>query len=205
MPDTQFNPKFDDYLAASEAFARPIMIHLRTLLHSTCPDIVEEMKWGIPHFDYKGEMMCIFAASKKHCAFTFWKDSLMADPRFKANSGLPAIKRFMGRLTALADMPPDGELIGYIREAMALNEKGVKPPPRTAKPAKVLSMPEEFAQRLATNGVAGQVFEAKSESFRKDYLIWITDAKTDATRQKRIEESVAWIAEGKGRFWKYEK
>jgi uncharacterized protein YdeI (YjbR/CyaY-like superfamily) len=150
-------------------------------------------------------MMCIFAASKKHCAFTFWKDALMGDARFRANAGLPAIKRFMGKLTALTDLPPDDQLISYIREAMALNENGIKLPQRVAKPPKDLSMPGEFAEKLAANGLAKQVFAAKSDAFRKDYLMWISDAKTDATRQKRIEESVAWIAEGKGRFWKYEK
>jgi uncharacterized protein YdeI (YjbR/CyaY-like superfamily) len=36
-------------------------------------------------------------------------------------------------------------------------------------------------------------------------VAWIADAKTDQTRQKRIAESLEWIAQGKGRFWKYEK
>lgn len=205
MPKPNFNPKVDDYVTASETFAQPIMTRLRTLLHNTCPDIVEDMKWGIPHFDYKGEMMCILAASKKHCAFSFWKDALMADPRLKANSGLPAIKRFMGKLTALSDLPSESELVGFIREAMALNENGIKLPPRAAKPPKDLSMPDDFAAKLAANGTAKEVFETKSDSFRKDYLIWITDAKTDVTRQSRIAEAAAWIAEGKSRFWKYEK
>jgi len=205
MSNPSLNPKFDAYLAASEDFAKPIMAHLRTLLHQTCPDVVEEMKWGLPHFDYRGEMMCIFAASKKHCSFSFWKDQLMTDPRLQANSDLPAIKRFMGKLTKLSDLPPDAELIGFIREAMALNENGVKLPPREAKTPKILAVPEEFAESLVANPAAQQEFDSRSDSFRKDYLVWITDAKTDATRQKRIEESVAWIAEGKGRFWKYEK
>jgi uncharacterized protein YdeI (YjbR/CyaY-like superfamily) len=205
LSQTNRNPKFDAYLAASEDFAKPIMMHLRSLLHTTCPEVVEELKWGIPHFDYKGEMMCIFAASKKHCSFGFWKDALMADPRLKANSSLPAIKRFMGKLTKIEDLPTDVELIGFIREAMTLNENGVKLPPREAKTPKTLAMPPGFAEKLAENPTAKQEYDSKSDSFRKDYLVWITDAKTDATRQKRIEESVAWIAEGKGRFWKYEK
>ena len=205
MSKTTPSPKVDAYLAAAEDFAKPIMTHLRALLHTTCPEVVEEMKWGIPHFDYKGEMMCIFAASKKHCSFGFWKDALMVDPRFQANSSLPAIKRYMGRLTKLSDLPSDEELTGFIREAMALNENGVKLPPREVKTPKVLAMPPEFAACLAQNPTAQAAFASRSDAFRKDYLIWITDAKTDATRQKRIDEAVGWIADGKGRFWKYEK
>ncbi|MBA4168314.1 MAG: YdeI/OmpD-associated family protein [Chitinophagaceae bacterium] len=66
-------------------------------------------------------------------------------------------------------------------------------------------MPDYFSEKLAGNAKAKEIFENKSDSYRKDYIIWIGDAKTEATRQKRMEEAIAWIAEGKGRFWKYEK
>lgn len=205
MTSKNLNPEFDEYLANAEHFARPIMRHLRKLLHATCPDLVEEIKWGIPHFDYKGEMMCIFAAHKKHCSFTFWKDSLMSDPRLRKNAGLPAAKRYLGRITALSDLPPDGELVAFVKEAMALNEKGVKLPPRRSGRSEEIAVPAYFAAALDASPEAKAVFEGKSASFRREYLVWITGAKTEATRQKRMDESLAWIGEGKGRFWKYEK
>jgi uncharacterized protein YdhG (YjbR/CyaY superfamily) len=80
----RFNPQFDEYQEAASDFAKPIMAHLRKLVHKQCPAVVEEIKWGIPHFDYKGEMLCIFAAYKNHCSFGFWKESLMSDARLKA-------------------------------------------------------------------------------------------------------------------------
>ena len=208
MKQGQLNPQFDEYQEAASDFAKPIMAHLRNLVHEQCPEVVEVIKWGIPHFDYKGEMMCIFAAYKNHCSFGFWKESLMGDERLKANPDLKAVKRFMGKLTSLSDLPSDGELIGFIQEAMALNEKGVKLPPRQdAKPAKTseIDMPEAFAEQLSRNAQANEVFQSKSPSFRREYVVWIADAKTDITRQKRIDESLEWIAQGKGRFWKYEK
>lgn len=204
----RFNPQFDEYQQAASEFARPIMAHLRKLVHQQCPEVVEEIKWGIPHFDYKGEMLCIFAAYGNHCAFTFWKESLMSDARLQANPDLKAAKRFMGKLTALSDLPPDGELIAFFQEAMALNDKGVKLAPRqAAKPAKAaeIAIPDAFAQQLSRHPRASEVFHGKSPSFRKEYVAWIADAKTDQTRQKRIDESLEWIAQGKGRFWKYEK
>lgn len=202
------NPQFDDYQEAASDFARPIMAHLRKLVHQQCPEVVEEIKWGIPHFDYKGEMLCIFAAYKNHCSFGFWKESLMSDARLKANPELKPPKRFMGKLTALSDLPPDGELIAFLQEAMALNDKGVKlAPRRDAQPAKAaeIVIPDAFAQQLSHHAQANAVFQSKSPSYRKEYVVWIADAKTDVTRQKRIDESLEWIAEGKGRFWKYEK
>lgn len=202
------NPQLDEYIAKASDFAHPIFEHLRDLIHGTCPSVREEIKWGIPHFDYHGEMMCIFAAYGRHCSFSFWKESVMDDPRLRDGAGLPAVKRFMGRLTAVSDLPADAELAAMIREAMSLNERGIKPV-RPEKPAvdktAALEVPEELARGLEGRPEAKAVFEAKSASFRKEYSTWIADAKTQATRDKRVEEAVGWIAEGKGRFWKYQK
>lgn len=198
--------KIDAYGENAEAFARPILAHLRGLIRAACPDVTETLKWGIPHFDYRGEMMCIFAAYTSHCAFSFWKDSLMSDARFKANADLPAAKRFMGKLTRLADLPADAELTAWIQEAMSLNERGVKLAPRKPTGApKSAGVPAAFAERLAAHPSVKAAFEARSASFQKEYNLWIGEAKTDATRDKRIDEALAWIAEGKGRFWKYAK
>jgi uncharacterized protein YdeI (YjbR/CyaY-like superfamily) len=204
----RFNRQFDEYHEAASDFAKPIMAHLRKLVHKECPEVVEEIKWGIPHFDYKGEMLCIFAAYRNHCSFTFWKESLMRDERLKANPDLKAAKRFMGKLTSLSDLPPDSELFAFVQEAMTLNDKGVKLASRhDAKPAKAaeIAIPDAFAEQLSRHEAANEVFQSRSPSFRKEYVVWIADAKTDQTRQKRIDESLEWIAQGKGRFWKYEK
>lgn len=203
MTSARQNPDVDRYFATVEDFAKPIAQHLRLLIHSACPDIIEEIKWGIPHFDYAGEMMCIFAAYKKHCSFSFWKDSLMSDDRLKMNSAQPAAKRFMGRLTRLEDLPPDDYLIAWIKEAMSLNERGIKRPAKPSAKPKDTAIPPEFAERLASHPEVKAIFEGKSPSFKREYYIWIGDAKTESTRNKRIDEAMAWIAEGKGRFWKY--
>ncbi|MFZ6647439.1 DUF1801 domain-containing protein [Undibacterium sp. TJN25] len=205
MPTPKYNPGLDAYAEKAEDFARPIFAHLRALIHATCPAVIEEVKWGIPHFDYKGDMMCIFAAYKKHCSFTFYKDALMADARLKGNDSVPAAKRFMGKLTSLEDLPPDRELKSWIKESMALNEQGMKLPARESKTPKEVGMPAAFAEKLQANPKIAKIFESKSASFQKEYKVWIGEAKTDATRDKRIEEAMAWIAEGKGRFWKYAK
>lgn len=204
----RFNPQFDEYQEAASDFAKPIMVHLRKLVHKQCPEVLEEIKWGIPHFVYKDEMLCIFAAYKNHCSFSFWKASLMSDARFKANPDLKAAQRFMGKLTSLSDLPSDSELIAFIQEAMVLNDNGVKLAPRQdAKPAKAaeIAFPAAFAEQLSRHKQANEIFQSKSPSFRKEYVVWIAEAKTDQTRQKRIDESLEWIAQGKGRFWKYQK
>ena len=89
----------DNYIAKSADFAKPILLHIRDLVHKACPDVEEKMKWSFPHFDYKGEMMCSMAAFKQHAVFGFWKAALMKDPVLIENAksergsqGKPTIK-----------------------------------------------------------------------------------------------------------------
>lgn len=205
MTTPKHNPAVDAYAQKIGDFAKPVLAHLRGLIHATCPGVEEFIKWGNPHFDYKGDVMCIFAAYKQHCSFTFYKDALMGDARLKANAGVPAAKRFLGKLAGVADLPTDRELKSWIKEAMALNEKGLKLPARETKTPKEVDVPAAFAEKLQANPKIAKIFEGKSPSFQKEYNVWIGEAKTQATRDKRIDEAIAWIAEGKGRFWKYAK
>lgn len=195
------DPRIDEYIEKSAEFAQPILIHLRKLVHKACPDIEEKIKWSMPSFEYKG-LLCGFAAFKKHCTFGFWKESLL-----KSNV-LPKEKTAMGslgRITSLKDLPSDKEIIGLIHQAVELNEKGIKMPKKPATVKKELVIPEILTKALKKNKKASENFENFSYSKKKDYAEWISDAKTDATREKRLATAIEWISEGKGRNWKYEK
>ena len=202
---TKFNSEVDAYITKSEDFAKLILEHWRQLVHDSCPNVDEAIKWGIPHFDYKGDFMCVMASYKNHCSFSFIKAELMKDKRLKESQNLKPIQRFLGKITTLSDLPNDKEFVGFLKEAMELNEKGIKLVPKKLNKPKVIKTPAYFAEKLDTNPKAKEVFESKSDSFRKNYLVWITDAKTESTRNKRIEQSLEWIAEGKDRFWQYAK
>ena len=68
-----------------------------------------------------------------------------------------------------------------------------------------MQIPDYFEKALKSEKKALGIFEKASPSFRKEYIMWLTDAKTEATRDKRMKQAVEWISEGKGRNWKYEK
>lgn len=201
------NPQVTEYIENSEEFARPILVHLREQIHKNCPDVVESIKWNAPHFDYKNDFMCVLASAKNHCSLTFIKSEFMTDPRFAGGKKVKSGQRFMSRITSVSDLPSDEELAGFIKEAMDLNDRGVKLD-KTAKAApgsKPVETPDYFLEALSKNPTAQQVFENQSPSFRRNYIVWLESAKTETTRQQRIDEALSWIAEGKGRFWKYEK
>ena len=126
------DPRIDAYIKKAQPFAQPILRHLRTLVHEACPDVEETIKWGMPHFDYRGGMMCSMAAFKAHCAFGFWngKALLGADSRNAEAMG------DFGRITALADLPSRTRIKALVKQAMKLNEAGVKRAARPARAAK---------------------------------------------------------------------
>jgi uncharacterized protein YdeI (YjbR/CyaY-like superfamily) len=202
---SQFNPQFDEYIAKSADFAKPIMEYLRQIIHETCPEVEEIMKWAIPHFDYNGDMMCILAGYKHHCSFSLYKAELMSYAKIIESVKAGKKMGYMDKIKSLSDLPAKETLVAYIKEAMVLNENGVKKVKPVSEKPKVIEVPDYFSEILATIPQVKEIFESKSPSFRKDYLVWIIDAKTEATRQKRIEQSLEWIAAGKSRFWQYKK
>ncbi|MEO8664411.1 MAG: YdeI/OmpD-associated family protein [Ignavibacteria bacterium] len=193
----------DDYISKSTDFAKPILKHLRKLVNDTCPEVEEKMKWSFPHFDYKGEMMCSMASFKQHCAFGFWKASLMKNwENIFKEAGEKAMGH-LGQIKSLSDLPADKVLIGSIKEAMKLNDDGIKV--KKAKPAvsKKFVVPEYILKAIRKNKKAQKTFEEFSTSHKKEYVEWITEAKTEETRDKRLEKAIEIMCEGKSRHWKY--
>lgn len=198
--------KIDAYIAKSAEFAKPILNHIRELVHKTCPDVEEKMKWSFPHFDYKGEMMCSMAAFKQHAAFGFWKAALMKDPVLVETASSEVAMGHLGRITSLKDLPADKKMIAWIKEAMALNDKGIKlaaKPKSTEK--KELIVPDYFTKVLSKNKKAKQIFDAFPYSHKKEYVEWVVGAKTEETKTRRMVSAIEMMAEGKSRNWKYAK
>jgi uncharacterized protein YdeI (YjbR/CyaY-like superfamily) len=200
------NKAFDAYIADAPEFAGPILAHLREVVHAACPDVEEAMKWSHPHFVYQG-MLCNMAAFKAHCSFGFWKGRLIIDPETMKNAD-EAHGQF-GRLTSVKDLPSKKVLTSYIKQAMKLNEEGISPPKKVAakkSAAKTaLKLPTDLKLALDQNRKALDTFDAFSPSARKEYIEWITEAKAEATRKRRLEQAIEWMAEGKQRHWKYQK
>lgn len=197
----QKDPRVDAYIAKSQPFARPILTEIRKRVHAACPAVEETLKWGMPSFLYKG-ILCGMAAFKAHCTFGFWHKAMQG--KVKARGGQKAMGQ-CGRMTSVKDLPSKALFAKLVKEAMALADAGIpaivrsktkKPPPKT---------PADLAAALARNRRAAETFEAFAPSCRREYVEWITEARREETRAKRVATAVAWMAEGKKRNWKYER
>lgn len=194
------DPRVDAYIAQAAPFARPILTRIRTAVHKGCPHVEETMKWRFPHFDYKG-MLCGMAAFKQHCTLGFWKASLLGGSI--GSRAKEAMGQF-GRITSVDDLPSEQELVALVRQAARLNDEGVRLVRRGA-PKPMPKAPPAFIASLRANSRAKATYDALSPSHRREYLEWITEARTEATRDRRIATTIEWLAEGKSRNWKYER
>ena len=203
----QYDPRIDAYIEKSAPFAKPILEHIRKIVHEASPLITETVKWGMPFFDHKGPV-CQMAAFKQHAAFGFWKASRLNDPNHLLNPGEETAAGSFGRINTVADLPADDVLKEFVLQAIQLNEAGEKgtmraAPKKAPTEKKALVTPDYLIAALNENPTARETFEKFSPSHKKEYVEWLLDAKTDATREKRLAQAIEMMTEGKSKNWKY--
>lgn len=199
MPTT--DARVSAYIAKAQPFARPILRHVRAVVHAACPSVTETIKWGMPTFEYHG-ILAGMAAFKAHATFGFWKGELVTGP---TDASKDAMWSF-GRLTSIEDLPPRRTLTALVKKAMRLAEAGVKVsrPLKHAPKAATLRLPADLAAALRRVPKAKRHFDAFSPSARREYIEWVVGAKRAETRSKRIATTVEWAALGRRMNWKYE-
>jgi uncharacterized protein YdeI (YjbR/CyaY-like superfamily) len=192
--------RIDAYIERQADFARPILQHLRRVVHEAEPQLEETIKWGMPHFTYKGRIVAGIAAFKAHATFGLRQaGAVLGETGAKGE----AMGQF-GRLTRIEDLPPEEELKAIVRRAAALAADGPKPRPKKG-PKPEIDTPEDLQAALEANAAAKATFEAFPPSCRREYVEWVVEAKRPETRSKRLAQAVEWMAQGKRRNWKYEK
>ncbi len=193
------DPRIDGYIAKAAPFARPILEKVRERVHAAAPEAEETLKWSMPSFTIDGKILLGMAAFKAHAALNFWRGQELGEESTTAG----AMGQF-GRLTSVADLPPDDALDALIREAAALARTA--PAPRKVKhePKPPAELHPEFADALQANPKARQALDGFPPSARREYVDWIAEAKQEKTRAKRIADAIEWLSEGKRRHWKYE-
>jgi len=190
--------RIDAYITKAPDYAKPILEYLRSTVHEVVPEVTEGIKWQSPHFDYKG-MFCGMQAFKEYCVFGFWKSQLVLGDEFKSERPTDQL----GRIASLADLPPKKKLVGYLKKAKTLNDAGTKVERKPAAPKKPIRTPAFLTTALKKNKKAAAAYESFPPSHKREYLEWLTDAKTEETRNKRLAQALEWMAEGKPRNWKY--
>ena len=188
--------RIDAYIAKAQPFAQPILERVRARVHAIVPDVEEALKWSHPTYLKDGKILLGTAAFKQHASVHFWRgQELGIAPRAEAMGQL-------GKLTSIDDLPDN--LDSMIAKAAELAAS--PPAPRKARhePKPEPTLHADFAAALDRAPRAKTALDGFSPSARREYVEWIAEAKTDATRAKRIATAIEWLSEGKRRNWKYE-
>lgn len=191
-------PRIDAYIAKAAPFAQPILAHVRARVRAATPEAEEAIKWGAPAFLVDGKILLIMAAFKAHAALNFWRGQELRGEEANAD----AMGQF-GKLTSLEDLPPDSELDALIRQASELAKSAPAPRKLKHEPKPAPGLHPDFAKALAAAPKAKEALDSFPASAQREYLDWVSEAKQEATRQKRIATAIEWLSEGKRRHWKY--
>ena len=201
------DPRVDAYIAKQPPFAKEICTRLRAIVHEAAPEITEDIKWGHVAFMHKG-LVCGLAAFKQHVVFHFWKAALLGGSHARRATDDKTLE-LLAKLTSADDFPPKSVIAGFVKAAVKLNDGAVKvaktPTAATAKKKTPLRTPPSLSKALARNKKAKATYDGFSPSHKREYVEWITEAKSEETRDRRIEQALGWMAEGKPRNWKYMK
>jgi uncharacterized protein YdeI (YjbR/CyaY-like superfamily) len=201
MPE--MDPRVDAYIEKAAPFAKPILLKLRKLIFQACPEAVEIIKWSFPNYEVCGSIFCSMASFKEHCSMGFWKASLLKDPDGILHLADKNSMGHLNKLLSLKDLPSDKILLAYLREAALLNKNNVKVARPKAAPKKELPLPKPLALALKKNKKALLTFDGFPPSQRREYIEWISEAKTEETLNKRLATTIEWLEAGKTRHWKY--
>ena len=192
------DPRVDAYIASRNDFAKPILEHLRDLIHDHAPAVEETIKWSMPFFTYKGRSLANMAAFKEHAAFGFWD-------RLELSTGKEgdAMGQY-GRLSDVATLPPDAVLLETLDRALAKIDAGDKPKRSTRGSKPEADVPPALAEALASDDETAAKWNAFAPSCRREYCEWVAEAKRDETRAKRVAQTIEQTRAGKKLNWKYE-
>lgn len=193
------------YIAAAEPFARPILKHLRGLFHRADPRLEETIKWGAPFFELEGIVGSI-SSFQRHVSLGFWKGDQLRDPQ-RVFDKVGRTQMAMARFERVDDLPSDKALLDLIRQAVELNEAAAQAPRRAPKVRRrrgpAPKVPADLAKGLARSPDARATFGAFTPGKQRAYIDWIEKAVRPQTRERRLAQSLEWLAEGKPRNWKY--
>lgn len=184
----------DRWLDGLSEFSRPICARLREWVQRWEPDLTESIKWNVLCFSGR-KLVCGLSGCKKHVGLVFFRGTELTDSSglFSGGESNTSIQNI--RITSLENFPREA-LRKLLRAAvnLDLDPDRLPPPPRRREP---LPVPDDLAAALARNKKAAAAFAGFARTYRHEYIIWVSTAKREETRRRRIAETLAALEHGR--------
>lgn len=189
-----------DIIAEMEPWVEELML-LREIILST--GLKEEIKWGGPIYTLDGKNVLAIGGFKNFATIWFHQGVFLSDPAnvlINANEGNTRGLR-QWRFTSMKEIKP-ALVKKYVKEAIKNAKEGKEIKPEKKAP---LAFPDVFAKAMKKDKALKTAFEKLTPGKQREYIEYITEAKQEETRLRRIEKSVPIILSGRGLNEKYVK
>ena len=185
----------DEWLEAAPDFSRAVAGELRECIFQWEPDLTESIKWN--NLCFSGRKLVVgLSACKKHLAIFFFRGTELPDPARLFNEGGENNTNIRSiRLTALDELNRNA-LRAMLRAAVKLDADPMIPPAPKVKRA-AWPVPDFFAKAMKRDRAAAAGFARLSPSCQREYLVWLSTAKREETRAKRLAQTLAALATGR--------
>jgi len=184
----------DDWLESAPAFSRPLTAQVREWVQRWEPDLVERIKWNC--LCYSGRRLVFgLSACKKHLGLVFFRGKELLDPSglLVGRGGEANTKTLTLRITTLEGLNVNA-LRSLLRAAVELDASGEpSPPPIKREP---WPMPDFFAQALKRDRAAAAFYESLAPTYQREYLVWLSTAKREETREARLRQTLRALRGG---------
>ena len=187
-----------DIIKEMEPWVDEVML-LRELALSV--GMEETIKWGGPAYTINGKNVVGIAGFKNYACLWFYQGSFLSDPDkvlINAQEGRTKGLR-QWRFTSMKEIKP-AKVKKYMKEAVKNTKEGKKITPQKKAP---LVIPELYQNAFKKNKGLKSAFEKFPPSHQREFVEYITEAKTEETRKRRLEKTIPMILAGKGYNDKY--
>lgn len=188
--------KPENWLDSCPEFSRPICGELQELFVRWEADLTETVKWNALCFNGR-KMVCALGAFQRHVSIVFFRGTELPDPAklFNQGEGNTNLRTIQIKTHAEFGRLDRPALKRLLHAAVELDAQADVPPlpPRKRAPWPV---PSFFAKALKENKKAAAFFASLAPTYQREYLVWVSTAKREETRQQRLAQTLAALAAG---------
>lgn len=176
--------KVTSYIDALPDWSKAICKQLRQIILSVSPQIQEDWKWNHPNY-YCNGMLCGIWAFKDHVTLVFFQGALIDDTHAVLSSYNDNLHN---RHIKFSDASQIDENIirNYLLQSIDHNIKGLR---INQSKTKNIEIPFYIKDALVNAGLF-ESFNNLSYSHKKEYILWIKEAKKEETRIRRVEKMI---------------
>lgn len=190
----------DEYIARHKKWQKSLN-YLKDLISDT--ELSETIKWGQPTYTLNGRNVLAIGAFKEHYGIWFFNGALLNDPHNYLHNAQEGKTKAMRQLRFSSFKEIDDDIvIDFVYQAIK-NQKAGKEV--KINPTREADIPPFLEESFSKDNELKSKFDELTPGRQREYSEYISTAKQDATKQRRLDKIIPMIKKGVGLNDKYQK